>query len=184
MLLCLAYYSDRFRQTSTPTGVLAMDDSTRSPPTTSPTLNLPQEPSTVDYEAQDAKDDSEYQVLWSNTMDEGNYKSSSKYTNVEVLLLCWAEKSDDLTITEEVSRLKMTFEETFNYHAQIGKLDASSKQTLQVQVNRIVADFVGDSDGPNTLLIVYYAGHGKPGDFYGSLEFFGSVNHSPKLLTD
>lgn len=117
-------------------------------------------------------------------MDEGDYKTSSKYTIVEVLLLCWAEKSDDLTIAEEVSRLKTTFEENFNYHARIRKLDADTKQRLQVQVNKIVADFVGDFDGPNTLLIVYYAGHGKPGAFYGSLEFFPSVYHSPRLFSD
>lgn len=152
-----------------------MDDNARSPLTSSPTINLPLEPSTVNYEAPDEKLDSEYQVLWSNLMDEGQYKNSSKYINVEVLLLCWAANCDDLTITEEVSRLKKTFEELFNYRAQIGYLDTSTKQTLQVQVNKIVANFVGAFDGPNTLLIVYYAGHGKPGSYYGSLEFFGSV---------
>lgn len=161
-----------------------MDDITASPLTKSPTLNLPLEPSTVDYEAEDAKDDSELQVLWSNTMDEGKYTSPSKYKNIEVLLLCWAEKSDDLIITEEVSKLKRTFEECFNYRAQIEHLDASAKQTAQVQVNSIVANFVKTFDGPNTLLIVYYAGHGKPGKYFGSLEFFGSVEHSRRLPSD
>lgn len=117
-------------------------------------------------------------------MDHGNYKSSSKYTNVEVLLLCWAEKSDDLIITREVSKLKKTFEDHFNYGAQVGYLDASAKQTLQVQVNGIVANFVKDYDGPNTLLIVYYAGHGKPGNYFGSLNLFGSVERSRRLFSD
>ncbi|KAL9065712.1 MAG: hypothetical protein Q9161_008047 [Pseudevernia consocians] len=157
-----------------------MDDITASPLTKSPTLNLPLEPSTVDYEAEDAKDDSEYQVLWSNTMDEGKYRSPSNYKNIEVLLLCWAEKSDDLIITEEVSKLKRTFEECFNYHAQIEHLDASAKQTLQVQVNSIVANFVNAFDGPDTLLIVYYAGHGKPGKFFGSLECFGRLSENDR----
>lgn len=163
--------------TSTPTAVRNMDDTNRSP-LTKPTINLPPGHSTVNYEAQAAQDDSEYQVLWVNTMEESNYQSSSKYTSVEVLLLCWAERNDDLTVTEEVSRLKATFEECFNYHAQIKYLDASTQQKLQVQVNRIVANFVGDFDGPNTLLIVYYAGHGKPGNYFGSLECFGSVQQS------
>ena len=35
------------------------------------------------------------------------------------------------------------------------------------------ANFVGDYDGPNTLFIVYYAGHGKPGKIHGDLEMFG-----------
>ena len=148
----------------------------------SPTINLPPGPLTVDYEAEDTKDDSDYQVLWSNTMDEGTYKSSTKYTSVEVLLICWVEQSDDLIITGEVMKLKSTFEDRFNYGAQIGSLDPKAKQTPQVQLNAIVANFVVEFDGPNTLLIVYYAGHGKPGSYYGSLEMFGSVKHSRRLL--
>ena len=148
----------------------------------SPTINLPPGTSTVDYEAEDAKDDSDYQVLWSNTMDEGTYKSSTKYTNVEVLLLCWVEQSDDLITTGEVKKLKSTFEDRFNYGAQIGYLDPKAKQAAQVQLNAIVANFVNTFDGPNTLLIVYYAGHGKPGKYYGSLEFFGLVIYSRRPL--
>lgn len=117
-------------------------------------------------------------------MEEGKFKGSSKYTNVEVLLLCWAENSDDLIVTVEVNRLKRTFEDLFNYHTQIGYLDASIKQTLQVQVNKIVNDFVYACDGPDTLLIVYYGGHGKPGNYYGSLECFGSVDSSRRRLND
>ncbi|KAF6226904.1 hypothetical protein HO133_008345 [Letharia lupina] len=88
-----------------------MDDNTRSPLTKSPTINIPPEPSTVNYEAQDKKDDSEYQ------------------TYIE--------------------------------------------RKPQVQVNTIVAAFIGAHDGPTTLLIVYYAGHGKPGSYYGSLVLHG-----------
>ena len=148
----------------------------------SPTINLPPGPLTVDYEAEDAKDDSDYQVLWSNIMDEGTYKSSTKYANVEVLLICWVEQSDDLVITGEVKKLKSTFEDRFNYGARIGYLDSKAKQTPQVQLNAMVANFVNAFDGPNTLLIVYYAGHGKPGNYYGSLEIFGFVKHSRGLL--
>lgn len=35
---------------------------------------------------------------------------------------------------------------------------------VQVQVNKALANFVEEEDGPNTLLIVYYAGHGVPAD--------------------
>ena len=44
-------------------------------------------------------------------------------------------------------------------------------------MNAIVAAFVEQHDSPNTLLIVYYAGHNRPGPDYGSLELFGSVGH-------
>lgn len=164
-----------FGSTLAPTEDSDMDDKAMSPLTSSPTINLPPERSTVNYEAQDEKDDSEYQVLWSKTMDKGNYKNSSTYTNVEVLLLCWSESNDDLAVKEELSKLKSTFENRFNYHAQISYLDPTMEQKLQVQVQTIVAAFIGLHDKPTTLLIVYYAGHGKPGSYYGSLELHGSV---------
>ncbi len=139
----------------------------------SPTIKLPLEFSTVNYEAQDEKIKSEYQVLWSNTMDEGKYKSSSTYRSVNVLFLCWAEISDDLEIKEEVSKLRDTFEKRFNYRTQTSYLDRKLRQKVQVQVNSIVASFIGLHDDPTTLLIVYYAGHGSPGSYYGSPVLHG-----------
>lgn len=166
---------------STSTSDPNMDNNTTSPLTSGPTINLPPESSTVNDEAQDEKDDSEYQVLWSKVMDKGNYKSSSTYTNVEVLLLCWAEGSDDMAVKDEVSRLKSTFETCLNYHAQISYLDATVERKLQVQVNTIVQAFIGAHDKPTTLLIVYYAGHGKPGSYYGSLVLHGLVESSYRI---
>ena len=152
-----------------------MDESITSPLTMKPTINLPQDPSTVDYESQDEKQDSDLQITWSRVMDEGKYRNSSTYTKVEVLLLGW--ERTDLTTKDEIDSLKATFEKRFNYHVEIRYLDTTIEQRLQVRVNTIVAAFVGEHDGPNTLLIVYYAGHGKPGGEYGSLELFPSVTH-------
>ncbi|MCJ1396466.1 hypothetical protein MMC18_009356 [Xylographa bjoerkii] len=115
----------------------------------------------VDYELEDEKDDSEYQVLW-------------------ILLLRWEKNSNDLTTLEEVDKLKSVFEDSFRYSVQIQHLDKNIEQRLQVQVNAIVAKFVGDHDGPNKLLIVYYAGHGRPEEFYGSLELFGQTSPNDK----
>lgn len=36
-----------------------------------------------------------------------------------------------------------------------------------------VSQFLMDEDGPRKLLIVYYAGHGKPGPGPGQLELIG-----------
>ena len=46
-------------------------------------------------------------------------------------------------------------------------------QNPQVQMQYHVAKFVMEEDGPRTLLIVYYAGHGKPGPDPGKLELAG-----------
>ena len=88
---------------------------------------------------------------------------------------CVGNSCSDLATKEEIDDLKATFEDRFNYHAEIKYLDVTKK--LQVRVNAIVATFVEQHDSPNTLLIVYYAGHGRPGPEYGSLELFGSVCH-------
>ena len=138
----------------------------------SPSIVLLQDSSTVDYESTDEMDASRYQVLWSNTMAKGN--KGTDYLKVAVLLLCWDQKFDDMATEEEVHSLKAVFEDKFGYSATIAKL-SPTKGGLQVQINREVANFVGDHDGQNNLLIVYYAGHGKPGEIFGQLELHGFV---------
>ena len=154
-----------------------MNDDNRPPLAERPKIRLAAELPTMNHEAQDEEENSEYQVLWSNTMDEGKYKSSSTYTNANVLLVCWSESSDDLCVKEEVTKLKDTFETRLKYNAEIAYLEATASRRLQVQVNGIVQRFIDAHDGPNTLLIVYYAGHGKPGKYYGSLELHGLVGY-------
>ena len=150
-----------------------MDISAQSTLTMTPTFAISGDVLTVDYESQDEKDDSEYQVAWSNRMDKGNFRNASTYKKAHVLLLRWADTCDDLEIKEEVNRLKDTFEKRLKYNTQIEVLDCNLESKLQVQVNHIVANFVHAHDGTDTLLIVYYAGHGKPGSIPGELEFFG-----------
>ena len=144
-------------------------------------VNFPLDSSIANNESQDEKEDFDLQLLWSRVMDEGDYTNSSTYTKVEVLLLCWAESCDDLTTKKEVEDLKATFETDFNYHATIEYLDIMFEQRLQIRVNAKVAAFVDDHDGPNTLLIVYYAGHGRPGQKYGHLELFGFVKSEDSI---
>ena len=126
---------------------------------------------------EDEKQDQDLQLAWSEIMDKGRYKTSSTYTKVEVLLLCWNDSCSDMTTKDEIDGLKAVFEGKFNYHAEVQYLDTVVGQRLQVRVNTIVAAFVGEHDGPNTLLIVYYAGHGRPGREAGSLELFGYSAH-------
>ena len=126
--------------------------------------------STIDYESQDARDDSDYQVAWSNIMDKGPYEYSSTHQKAEVLLLRWANDSDDLATGEEVNRLRAVFEKQFKYHTHTKLLNTKTGPNLQVQINAIIATFVAEHSGPHTLLIVYYAGHGRQGNHYGTLE--------------
>lgn len=142
-----------------------------------PDISLARDRSTVNYESEDEKQDSDLQLAWSKIMDKGAYKTSSTYTKVEVLILCWNHSCSDMTTKDEIDGLKAVFKEKFNYHAEVQYLDTTVRQRLQVRVNTIVAAFVGEHDGPNTLLIVYYAGHGKPGREDGSLELFGYSAH-------
>ena len=122
---------------------------------------------------EDEIQDAEYQVQWNITMGEGKYNHPSTYDKVVVLLLCWAQSSNDLKTTEEVDALRLVLENRFKYRTTTEHLDNDNKKRLQVQLNSKVAAFVDANDGPNTLLIVYYAGHGKPGEIRGDLEMFG-----------
>ena len=103
-------------------------------------------------------------------MDKGWYKNPSTYKKVEVLLLCWA---DDMATKDEVNRFKSVLEKRFHYSTHTEYLDAMIETKLQLQVNAKVASFTSTHDGPHTLLIVYYAGHGRPGSYYGALEVHG-----------
>ena len=105
-------------------------------------------------------------------MDEGDLKGRTVYKRVEVLLLCWAEKLGELNTKDEVDRLRSIFEQRLNYHTQIEYLDTTVEEKLQIRINRIMASFVGAHDGPNTLLIVYYAGHGRPAEKFGGLKIY------------
>ena len=138
-----------------------------------PESGMVQDASIVDYRLKDEVFDSECQVLWSNTMDKGQYKIPSTYKKIEALLLCWEPASDDLDIDDEVDRFKALLEKKFHYNVDVEKIGSKSPKKLQVQVNSRVARYMKDHDGPKTLIIVYYAGHGKPGDQYGHLELFG-----------
>lgn len=136
-----------------------------------------EDPSTVGYESADEIDASKYQVVWTNVMAEGRYLSPSVYKKAEVLIICWKEHCCDLDTQNEVKGLVSVLEMGFGYGITIVHLEAKEEGRLQVQLNAKVAGFVDTHDGPDTLLIVYYAGHGKPGKYFGDLEIFGSVIH-------
>jgi hypothetical protein len=54
------------------------------------------------------------------------------------------------------------FQDKYHYKVHEILLEDRVDKLVQVQLNGALAKFVEQEDGPNTLLIVYYAGHGVP----------------------
>ena len=143
------------------------------------------EQETVGYDTVQAQEASRHQVMWADVMAEGRYQTPSQYDKVEVLLLYWLDSDMGTNTNKEVDDLESVFVKDFGYHATRAHLNENSKKKLQVEVNYEVANFVRKHDGPNTLLIVYYAGHGSPGELFGNLELKGyALQSGPVGVTD
>ena len=69
---------------------------------------------------------------------------------------------DDLHTGGEVDDLEAVFKDLFRYTV-VKKQLVAGKHDPQLQVSKILIDFVMDFDDESTLLIVYYAGHGMRG---------------------
>ncbi|KAK1814407.1 Phosphatidylinositol-4-phosphate 5-kinase [Friedmanniomyces endolithicus] len=88
--------------------------------------------------------------------------SRERYTNVTVLMIHWVGSLDeDLKACTEVTPLANILRDDCGYKTKIVQLD--NKDTpAQLQLDRTIADFVREYDGPcrTHLLIIYYTGHG------------------------
>ena len=90
------------------------------------------------------------------------------YKKVAVLTLSWHLEVDELKVQPEVDALSALFSNSFNY--LVTNIILHPHQNLQVKVNAILTQFVLDNDGPEHLLIVYYAGLSAFRKTYG--DFF------------
>jgi hypothetical protein len=82
---------------------------------------------------------------------------SSRYKQVDVLLLSWEDEDPELPIALEKRELFDTFAKIYGFYVEEWLIPAeSSHNRLQVKI----LQFLWNSD-PNHLKIVYYAGHGK-----------------------
>jgi len=135
---------------------------------------------------------SKYEVVFTNVMAKGRYQIPSFYKHAAVLLLSWTDNKDDMGVQREVDDLAEVFDEQFNY--EVEKICLKPKKqnhmkrdrgtNLQIDVYYEVSKFLKHHDGPNTLLVVYYAGHGKPGASNEHLELRSndaSPNHDEAL---
>lgn len=107
--------------------------------------------------------------------------SSRRYSRAAVLLISWNKndacdmetlsevsilRTDSaLTDFQKVEHLSHLFEESYNLcvHKRGLKLDLDNKTRLQKSIQKSLFDFAYEEDDPGSLLIVYYAGHGRPG---------------------
>lgn len=69
--------------------------------------------------------------------------------------------------------LEHVFQDIFKYKTTKKILQQNPKKHPQTQINLYLAEFVHTHDDPNTLLIVYYAGHGKLTDGDNGLALTG-----------
>lgn len=142
----------------------------------------PDDLSTVGYQSPAEIKASELKVAWTNIMAEGKWSKSPAYKQVAVLLLSWHTHSDDLKPEGEVQDLQKVFKEDFGYHTTIAHLDGKDPaKSVQVQVN--AQGFTSQHDGPENLLIVYYAGHRTPSEGDRHLVLFRYVASVRPLFT-
>ncbi|KAL2064192.1 hypothetical protein VTL71DRAFT_4686 [Oculimacula yallundae] len=131
-----------------------------------PTALLPIEPEssrTNNYQDEAASTDSRLKAIFDGQMGPST-SPAVFYNNAAVLLLSWHEDVDELKTSNEVSALEGVFRDLFHYQTQRSTITQDPRNPAQVQVNLILSKFVSDHGDPDTLLIVYYAGHGKPGE--------------------
>ncbi|TGO24997.1 hypothetical protein BPAE_0090g00410 [Botrytis paeoniae] len=126
----------------------------------------------IDYQDKDASNDSKLKALFDEHMSAKN--ASVAYREVHVLLLSWDRKDDDLHVEQEVADLENVFRDIFKYKTTQKILQQNPRKHPQVQINLYLAEFVHNHDDPDTLLIVYYAGHGKLSDDGGGLALTSS----------
>jgi hypothetical protein len=144
----------------------------------------------------------EMQEWWDNSVAK-NLRPDG-YVNVAVLLINWAEEIDELRTFPEASlsiskseftnsvpwlqarsfcannkkvkELESVFRERYNFHTEIVQLNLATKP--QLQLTRHLSTFIETYDKPDSLLIVYYSGHGVFHEDQGYLEL------TPELRRD
>jgi hypothetical protein len=87
--------------------------------------------------------------------------------------MCHLRNLGAILTLEQVSDLEEVFSKQYNYRVYKTQLDITLPTRPQVLINFDVARFVKEQDAEDTLLILYYAGHGTPGRSPGQLRLFG-----------
>jgi hypothetical protein len=111
------------------------------------------------------------QAVWEESMKDVRVRELPN-RHCTVLMISWDAELDDLQTSDEVNRLEGVFCSLFNYTVVKRRIMAGKQPSIQVQ--KFLVDIVHEYDDDNTLLIIYYAGHGIPGK-PGELQLAGYV---------
>ncbi|KAF7506054.1 hypothetical protein GJ744_012301 [Endocarpon pusillum] len=117
------------------------------------------------------RDDARLKAVWSKEM--GDAGERSVYRTVSVLLISWDDEAGDLKTEEEVQKLTHVLKD--RYHFDVDDKRLNVEKSAQIQLNQHLGNFVGDKHDECGLLIIYYAGHGFPGNA-GELTLTGNRN--------
>lgn len=135
----------------------------------------PNRPAAPNKHDQAVDEDNGLQAVWDEAM-KGVGGVGLPHKKCAVLLISWEPKLDDLNTSGEVDALEAVFKDLFHYGV-VKKQLVDSRHRPQLQIQKILLDFVMEYDDESTLLIVYYAGHGVPstqqGDEHGNLLLAG-----------
>ncbi|KAL1800764.1 hypothetical protein ACET3X_001106 [Alternaria dauci] len=105
-----------------------------------------------------------------------NMDVADGYSKVAVLLIKWADHLDELRTADEARELDALFRERFRYQSKIVELNVRKKP--QHQLDQYISQFICEHDGTQSLLIVYYTGHGIFQKATKTLELTGTQDPS------
>lgn len=164
---------------------------------TSNHFELPTATCQVQYENDVEKSNDDLQHVFNGIMeDAGHYKTSSFYKKVKCLLISWDDDCDDLhtgpevgffhscsnsRLIVQVERLANVLEDKMHFKVTKALLTNDAIHPAHLQVEYHIVNFLWAEDGPQTLLLFYYAGHGSPESKRGGshgLTLTGSVQIS------
>lgn len=86
-------------------------------------------------------------------------RGRARYQEAHVLLLSW--EHDNLGVIDEVNNLQDVFRQNYNYETEVWQIPSTrSHNTLATRILQYLADY----EARDSLLIVYYGGHGLMND--------------------
>lgn len=86
-----------------------------------------------------------------------NARNGYEYATVAVLVMFWQD--DDLGVFEEIKQLSSLFSNVYNFTVRQFVIPS---YRAEAALTRGVGDFVYEFGGDDSLIILYYGGHGDP----------------------
>jgi len=98
-----------------------------------------------------------HESLLAKELSDYRPRRARRYAAINVLLLSWED--DDIGVADEISALGDMFRHDFNYAVWPYKIPSQDAET---SLNFTIARFVSSFGREDSLIVVYYGGHGGP----------------------